>query len=76
MIQEIYKAPQADAGVQKALSYLHKQAVPVTYTSTAPTKDQVPFGGIVVHDDGTARRIYMQTGAGAVGYATLTLVTA
>ena len=76
MIQEIYKAPKADQEVQKALSHLHKNAVPVTYTTTAPTMAKVPVGGFVVHDDGTNRRIYMRTGKNSVGYATLTMITA
>ena len=77
MITELITKEQGDtSSVQRALRYLHTQAPNVTYTKVAPTKDQVPFGGIVVHDDGANRRIYFNTGSGAVGYATLTVITA
>jgi len=81
MIPEIYKVSGNDvksleSATQKAFRYLHTQAPNVTYTTVAPKKADVPFGGIVVHDDGANRRVYFNTGNGAVGYTTLTVLTA
>ena len=73
-IPELYKATKADPSVQKALSYLHKNTTPITYTTTAPTVDKVPFGGVVVHDDGINRRVYFHTGQGAIGYIPITVI--
>ena len=75
-IPEIYKVklkdPEDNASVQKAMRYLHDRAPNVTYTDVAPTADKVPFGGIVIHDDGTNRRVYFNTGKGKVGYISFT----
>lgn len=75
-IPEIYKVQLKEsedtASVQRALRYVHQQAPNVTYTDVEPTADKVPFGGIVIHDDGTNRRIYLNTGKGKVGYISFT----
>lgn len=68
-IQELYKAGDNNpATLQKIFKYLHDKSTPISYTTVAPTADKVPFGGIVIHDDGTNRRIYLNTGQGKVGY--------
>ena len=73
MITQLYKAPDAPVSVQKALDYLHTNAVPITYTSTIPTAAHVPTGGIVIHDDGNGtKRLYVRTGQDNVGYISLT----
>jgi len=75
-VPELYKVnlkePQDTASVQTALRYLHQQTTPTTFTTVEPTADQVPLGGIIVHDDGTNRRVYFRTGAGKVGYISFT----
>ena len=72
MIPELYKTTK-DQATQKALEYLHKQAVPFKYTSVAPTTAHVPTGQIVIHDNGAGvKRLYVRTGKDNIGYITLT----
>ena len=72
MIPELYKTT-GDLATQKALEYLHKQAVGFKYTTTVPTTAHVPTGAIVIHDDGNGtKRLYVRTGKDNIGYLPLT----
>ena len=72
MIQELYKTTK-DPATQKALEYLHKQAVPIRFVSTIPSTAHVPTGTFVIHDDGAGtKRLYVRTGKDNIGYIALT----
>jgi len=75
-IDEVYKINQMNQDetptIKKALAHIHEQAVGVHFVDAAPT--DVPAGKIVVYDDGTTRRLYVRTGKGGIGYATLTMI--
>ena len=67
MIPEMYKIIDSKdtASVQKALQYLHSQALPAVYTTTVPTTGEVPQGAVVIHDNGlgtTGQHVYIRTG--------------
>ena len=75
-IDEVYKintnAADETPTLKKALSSIAEQAVGVEFVDSAPT--EVPAGKMVIYDDGTTRRLYVKTGKGSIGYATLTII--
>lgn len=69
-IEQVYKVQDTDT--QKALEHLAGLAVGLQTTETEPDVKTVPFGVVVVYDDGTTKRLYVRTGKDRIGYITLT----
>ena len=72
MIDELHKLPEnmdewnADTvrTLNKIFEHIYENSVGIEYTSTAPT--EVPYGKIVIQDDGTNQNIYFRSGQGTV----------
>lgn len=73
MIEEVYKVadPLDSSTVNKALQDLAGKAAGFSYAKKEPTAKTVPFGSVVVFDDGSTKRLYIRTGEDRVGYITL-----
>lgn len=75
MIEEVYRVSDTKdlATLQKALQHLHSQATNWSHTSEEPTAATVPFGTVVIYDNGSGtKRLYVRTGKDNVGYVALT----
>lgn len=75
MIEEVYRVSDTKdlAAIQKTLQHLHSQATAWSYSDEEPTIKTVPFGAVVVYDNGAGtKRLYVRTGKDNVGYVSLT----
>jgi hypothetical protein len=62
-----------DPQTERVLAHIQEQAVGVTYSKTVPTIKEVPYGKVVIHDDGAGtKRIYFRTGEDNLGFVNLT----
>lgn len=69
-IEQVYKVKDSDT--QKALEHIAGQAIALQTTDTQPILTTVPFGVVVIFDDGTTKRLYVRTGKDRIGYIVLT----
>jgi hypothetical protein len=71
MINEVSKIPAITSEnlplLQKILSDINDQAVGMTYVTSEPSDKEVPYGKLVVYDDGTNKNVYYRTGKDDVG---------
>ena len=76
MIDKVYQVvdPSDAASVSKTFDSIYEQATGLIHTDTTPTSGAVPFGKLVIYDNGTTRRVYVRTGKEGVGYFTLTML--
>lgn len=71
MIDQTGHAP--DAALDQILTSIHQQAVGMIFTKTLPVLATVPFGKLVVYDNGAGTKaIYLRTGLGNLGHVALT----
>jgi hypothetical protein len=62
-----------DPQTERILSHIQDSAVGVSYSKTIPALKEVPYGKLVIHDDGAGtKRAYFRTGEDNLGFVNLT----